>query len=494
MANNKINITISAEDNASSVIQGAAKKIKGATNEVTDEARQAADKFGSHFGFIGTGFKALAATAVAGSAALLGFGLTSATQLQNTAASFKALTGDAEVAKDLFKDLYDFARGTPFAFPDVTGAARTLMGYGRTAQEVKSDIQTLGGMVATTGADWQRLAVVYGQVNAAGKLYAQDALQLIENGVPITTALAEKLGVSIQDVKKKMEDGEISAQLFNEAMRDMVPANAIEEMSNTMTGKLSGLTGSVRNLAFSLLGIDYSKIEEGGPPLVEQGGLFDRLTKMVEGMSKKLSDPQIQMAFKRIGNAMADVVEGGGRMLLSFIQFVAENMTMLKVTAITLGAAFATMKVANVVTDFIALARVIPTVGAAFALLGINPLALALGGLVGGIVAVSYVLDSMRNSTDRTKMAIDAHKAAQDALAQANRDAKQAQDDLNGAVLSAEGAALAVERAQRSYNDTVAQYGPNSLEAREAAHRLREAEERLAQANLDVKNDPSRDF
>ncbi|MCZ4544916.1 tape measure protein [Rhodococcus qingshengii] len=487
MANKNIKITISAEDQASRVIEGAAGKINGASESVSNKSREAADKFTSHFGFIATGIRAAAATAVTGGAALIGFGLTSGAQLQNTAASFKALTGDAATAKSLFTDLYDFARGTPFAFPDVTSAAKTLLGYGRTAQQVKNDVKVLGGMVATTGADWSRLAVVYGQVNAAGQLYAQDALQLIENGVPITTALAKDLGISIQDVKKRMEEGAISAEDFNRSMAKMVPADAIEQMSNTMTGKLSGLTGSVRNLAFSLVGIDYSQIEDGGPLLVKQGGLFDRLTKGVEGLSKKLSEPKIKDALSKIGNAMADVVEGGGRILLNFISWASSNMGLLQAAATALGFAFVSMKVGNVVADFAALVRVVPTVSAALALFNLNPVVLGISAVVGVVAALGFGMDALRASSGQTSSAIDAHKAAQDRLAQTNRDAKLAQDALNGAVLSAEGANLNVERAQRAYNDAVAQYGPKSLEAREAAYQLKEAENRLAEANENVR-------
>ncbi|BAH33230.1 tape measure protein [Rhodococcus erythropolis] len=386
MANNRINITISAKDEASDVVRAASDKISAATKAQAADAKAAADQFKSNFDFIGTAAKA-AGVAIAGSAVgLTAFGLKSATELQVTAASFRALTGDAKVAKDLFANLYDFARGTPFAFPDVAAAGKTLLGYGRTAQQVKSDIQTLGGMVATTGADWSRLAVVYGQVNAAGKLYSQDALQLIENGVPIVTALAKQYGIGITDVKKKMEEGAVSADDFNKAMKSMVPADAISQMSNTMTGRLSGLTGSIRSLAFSLVGIDYSKFDEGSPLLVKQGGLFDRVTKAVQDFSKTLSDPQLKAAAVQLGDGLASAVENGGKALVDVLRWTANNLDIVKSAALAAAGAFVAFKLGSVVNDFSNLIIKGKTLSGVLNAMGWNPWIIGITAVVGAFI------------------------------------------------------------------------------------------------------------
>lgn len=402
---NRINIVVSAQDEASGVIKNVANNVSAATKQQAAEARAAADQFKSNFDFIGTAAKAASAAVVGAGVGLTGFGLKSATELQVTAASFRALTGDAKVAKDLFASLYDFARGTPFAFPDVAAAGKTLLGYGRTAQQVKSDIQTLGGMVATTGADWQRLAVVYGQVNAAGKLYSQDALQLIENGVPIVTALAKQFGISITDVKAKMEDGAITADDFNRAMKSMVPADAIEQMSNTMTGRLSGLTGSIRSLAFSLVGIDYSKFDEGAPLLVKQGGLFDRITRAVQDFAKALSDPQLKAAAAQLGDGLASVVENGGKILVTTLKWLAGNLDTVRAGLLAAGSAFAAFKLGTIVADFALLAAKAKTFSGVMAAMGWNPWILAVTGLVTAFVFLQDRIDILGKAWDATKKA-----------------------------------------------------------------------------------------
>lgn len=63
-------------------------------------------------------------------------------------------------------------------------------------------------------------------------------------------------------------------------------------------------------------------------------------------------------------------------------------------------------------------------------------------------------------------------KTAHDATTASQQAAKLASDQLAAASLNAKGAALATEQAQKAYNQAVAQYGPNSLEARQALYNL----------------------
>lgn len=68
-------------------------------------------------------------------------------------------------------------------------------------------------------------------------------------------------------------------------------------------------------------------------------------------------------------------------------------------------------------------------------------------------------------------------KSAHDATTASQKAAKVATDILTGANLAAEGAALGVEQAQRAENQAIAQYGPNSLEARQATYNLKTAKD-----------------
>lgn len=256
-------------------------------------------------------WQATAAGAIAATVALGGLstiGLKAGMDLQKTQTGIVALTGSMDTANDLMKDFYGFAANTPFEFPDIAKAGQILLGFGRTAEQAKGDVRTLGNISAATGADFNSLALVFGQVNAAGKLMGQDALQLINNNVPITGILAKKLGKDVSEVKKMMEEGAISAQMFNEAVKEFAPPDALEKMAQTLPGRLSTLQDSLTALGFSFVGIDTS-FNQGGQ-LVKAGGLFDVVTKAVQDLSAAMADPALNASMASLGASLGTTVGG----------------------------------------------------------------------------------------------------------------------------------------------------------------------------------------
>lgn len=239
--------------------------------------------------------KAFAIGVGAALASALGVGgllVKSAADLQTTSKSFQVLTGNAEVANKLFSQLADYANNTPFEFPDIAKAGKTLLGFGINSDKVFGDVKQLGDIAGATGADFNSLAVVFGQVNATGRLMGQDALQLINNNIPITTILAKKLGTSVQEVKKQMEDGKISADLFNEALKETTQEGGFafkgaEELAKTLNGRMSTLKDTALELGRNLIGV---KVDPNLGLTIESGGVFDTVSKAVEGMIKTLND------------------------------------------------------------------------------------------------------------------------------------------------------------------------------------------------------------
>lgn len=93
-----------------------------------------------------------------------------------------------------------------------------------------------------------------------------------------------------------------------------------------------------------------------------------------------------------------------------------------------------------------------------------------IGGMISSLSALGGVVFQQQIEQNKLKAAHDATTASQE-------KARVATDLLKGAELSKQGADLAVEQSQRAYNQAVAQYGPNSLEARQAHHNLQVATE-----------------
>lgn len=112
-----------------------------------------------------------------------------------------------------------------------------------------------------------------------------------------------------------------------------------------------------------------------------------------------------------------------------------------------------------------------------------NPYAAMAAALVG----IATVFATVIFQTDRTKSATEKLNQARREAKTATDAARVAEETYRGALLNQQGATLAVERAQKNYNEAVRQFGPRSLEAREAEHALKRATDDKARADREAK-------
>lgn len=162
----------------------------------------------------------------------------------------------------------------------------------------------LGDIAAATGADFTSLALVFGQVNATGRLMGQDALQLINNKIPITSILAKKLGITVQEVKAQMEAGAISTEMFNDALEGTTQKGGFafkgtEILAQSLNGRLSTLKDTVLEFGRNLIGV---KVDPELGLVIKPGGIFDRFSAMVPVLSQRLTElgPKVSAAFEWI--------------------------------------------------------------------------------------------------------------------------------------------------------------------------------------------------
>jgi tape measure domain-containing protein len=209
-----------------------------------------------------------------------------ASDLETTQQRMAALSGSTEEAKQIMGELYTYVLGKPIAFPDASKAAQTLMGYGVSSKKVVESMKTLSAFSIVNGADLGQLALAYGQVNAKGKLMGQEVLQLTNNFVPIGKVLQQFYKEDMPAVQARLEDGKISAEDFNQAMAQFIPQEKIAAMANTFKNRMISLQGSVRSFGLALIGV---KVDKQLGLVVEPGGVFDTMSKILPKIAKVLS-------------------------------------------------------------------------------------------------------------------------------------------------------------------------------------------------------------
>jgi len=159
----------------------------------------------------------------------------------------------------MLSTLREFAKVTPFQFPQVRDAAKTLLAFGFAEDEVMDKMKLLGDVSSATGKDFRELAVIFGQIKGMGRLQGQDFLQLVNAGFPVQE-IAKTMGVSMEKLKKKMEEGDVSYQVVEDTFRRLTSeggkfANMMETMSKTTAGQFSNMMDSITELGIQIGGV-----------------------------------------------------------------------------------------------------------------------------------------------------------------------------------------------------------------------------------------------
>lgn len=209
----------------------------------------------------GLGSEAMAASEsiatglAAATAALAAFGIASVKFSGDMDASRKALNtllGDAKTAEKMFADLATFAAETPFELPGLLTATKKLLAFGFAGQDIIPMLAAIGDAAAMLGIGQEgidRLTNAIGQMQAKGKVSAEEMMQLAEAGVPAWKFLADAIGKDIPTAMKMAEQGAIdSTTAINALLMGMQTkfSGGMEAMSKTIPGLTSTIKDNVK--------------------------------------------------------------------------------------------------------------------------------------------------------------------------------------------------------------------------------------------------------
>jgi tape measure domain-containing protein len=247
-------------------------KISAVTDGLKKGISDAGAKLSGFASKVKNSFRESAAAITAVSASIVGLitqSTKAAARLETVQASFTTMLGNAAEATKLVDQLRDFSKKTPFTPEQVFAAARTLMAFGQTTQEVNSTVKMLGDISAATGKDLNELARIFGKVFVKGKIQAEELNQFSEAGIPIIKELQKQFGITASEVFKLGSSGKLTFKDMNEALKSMTKEggiffNAMITQSETLNGKISTLGGAwddflstVGNTALAKKGIDF---------------------------------------------------------------------------------------------------------------------------------------------------------------------------------------------------------------------------------------------
>jgi tape measure domain-containing protein len=296
MADERINIVLTARDLASREVAGLTRDVQRLGSEA---GRTRPLLQGMAIGAGVAAFQALQG-AVSRAADFLGdaaFGFNA--RLEQAQIGFETMLGSGERARSFLNELKAFAVRTPFRLQGLLENSQMLLGMGFAAEEVVPTLTSLGNAVAGLGRGQeglQRALLAIGQIRTAGRLMGTEARQLAELGIPVWTILAEKMGLSTAQVVKLSQDGLIPA---NDAIR-MLTEGMEERFGGLMAKNARTFSGAMSNIA------DISQQVAANAFLP----LFNSIRDGAVALADFLQTRQAQEWASRIAGAMKLVVGG----------------------------------------------------------------------------------------------------------------------------------------------------------------------------------------
>lgn len=219
---------------------------------------------------------------------------------------FEVLLGSVSKANKMLSELTTYADKTPYSFKGLQQGAETMLGFGIAEERILPSMKMLGDVAMGNNEKLGSLSLVYSQIMATGRLMGQDLLQLINSGFNPLQVISEQTGISMGDLKGKMEDGAISADMITEAFR----------IATSEGGRYYGMTDKMSETA---------------------GGRWSTMMDAFAGVTKKVGlrfADWIKPLFD-IGTSVANNIIPFGKWLIGFLPSLETFRTILYILGIT---------------------------------------------------------------------------------------------------------------------------------------------------------------
>ncbi|SDQ17306.1 tape measure protein [Pseudovibrio sp. Tun.PSC04-5.I4] len=317
---------------------------------------------------IGTGVVA-GASAIAGIAANTIIG--PAAQMENYMVQLEALEGSKAKAEQAMSWITDFATRTPLELPDVVVAYNQLKNAG--IDPTNGSLEAMTDAMAMSGGGAEQLhgiILAVGQAWQKGKLQGEEAMQLLERGIPVWDMLAKATGKSAAALIEMGSKGELGREVISKLV-ELMGTRAIgasEKLSKTWDGMVSNMLDHW--FQFQLM--------------IADAGVFDWAKEKLQGFLDKLNTMKADGSLQEWAEEIsASIITG----LKDFWLFAQEVIVALRATGRALS------EVAETVGGWNVLVRLmikLPLLAALISIVtGVVQLGAGLATLAGGLAALS---------------------------------------------------------------------------------------------------------
>ncbi|MGD6775227.1 tape measure protein [Sutcliffiella horikoshii] len=319
-----VNFEITALDSFTDTFKDLEQQTKGISDKI---------------GGIGKTMVGLGGGLTAASGVAMGVGLNYLAGMEKAEIGLNTLTGSAEETERIMSDLQDFAVKTPFEFDGMLQGTRRLIGMGMASGDATDMLKATADAVAAAGGGASELdgvLLALGQIQAKGKISAEEMNQLAERGIPAWGLLSDQMGLSTEELMKLSSEGKLLAS-------DALPAlqkgftdafgGAAEDQSNSFLGRLANIKEQLNILAGAL-----------AEPIFEPlGNAMGVAVEKLSGLStwfQKLPEPlRMVISLGAILAPLFILLAGGLLLLIPLIASISTNFAAFKVAMAAVGPA-----------------------------------------------------------------------------------------------------------------------------------------------------------
>lgn len=307
--------------------------------------------------------KIAAGNILADAAANIGSGLlnvgksaiTMAGELEQTKVAFETMLGSAEKSEAFLKDLAQFAANTPFEMKGLQDSSKKLLAFGFDSQKIIPMMTAIGNAVGGLGggaAEIDRVTMAMGQMQAKGKVSAEEMMQLAELGIPAWDMLAKTIGTDVPTAMDMASKGAIPAGAAIEGlingMNERFP-NMMEKQSKTMLGAWSNLQDGI-SAVLVRIGTEFADTFNLTGIIQHVSGLFSDFAANIDalglgGALANLFSPELKAAIIGIGGAVTiALIPAMQAAAVAFAATVVAAAPFIATAAAIGGAAYVIMK------------------------------------------------------------------------------------------------------------------------------------------------------
>lgn len=248
-----------------------------------------------------------------------------ASEVEDASIAFKVLTGDIRTSQRMLTDLRDLAAKSPLTVSSAQQAAKTMLLFGVSTQEILPTLRMLGEITGGNAQRFEMLTLAFSQMSAAGRMMGQDLLQMVNAGFNPLQEISRKTGESMIELKKRMEDGRISSKEIADAFRSATSQGGrffgmMDEQSKTFSGSFSIMSSEIKMMA--------TEIGDGLLPVMKD------LVSVVRSLNSAMKMLDVGQRFKTGVGAIramgADLVDGLSNLSRSGQPFRADNLNQFR--------------------------------------------------------------------------------------------------------------------------------------------------------------------